>query len=118
MRKKFIELSTKWVYTWPAWVRVFLSVTSAFRFNLALYNLIYHSLVILASALFATGHWQGCFSGLFFAFIPMAEYLYNEWLIAYKGMVIYHNWNPCGFTVIVSVYYIFMGYKVYKERNK
>ena len=118
MRKRFIELSTKWIYTWPAWVRVFLSVTSAFRFNLALYNLIYHSPVILASALFATGHWQGCFSGLFFAFIPMAEYLYNEWLIAYKGMVIYHNWNPWGFTVIVSVYYIFMGYKVYKERNK
>ena len=118
MRKRFIELSTKWVYTWPAWAAVILSVMSAFRFNLALYNLIYYSPVILASVLFVTGRWQGCFSGLFFAFIPMAEYLYNEWLIAYKGIVIYHNWNPWGFTVIVSVYYIIMGRICWKERKE
>ena len=118
MREKFIELSTKWIYTWPAWVRVFLSVTSAFRFNFALYTLVYYSPVILASALFATGHWQGCFAGLLFAFMPMSEYLYNEWLIKYKGMVIYHNWNPWVFTVIVSVYYIFMGRICWKERKE
>lgn len=118
MRKRFIELSTRWVYTWPAWAGIILSVTSAFRFNFMIYSLAYFTPVILASVLFVTGHWQGCFAGIFFAFMPMVEYLYNKWLIAYKGMVIYHNWNPWGFTVIVSVYYIIMGYKVYKERNK
>lgn len=114
MKKKFIEAATKWVYTWPAWTAVILSIATAFRFYGAVGMLLYFSPVILASALFAIGRWQGVFPGIVFGLLPMAEYLYEEYLVSVKGAIIYHRLNPLPFTLAVAAYYIFMGWRVYQ----
>lgn len=117
MIKRFIELSAKWKYTWPAWGVVTIGILGTFPFGHTLYTLLYYSTVIIASAVLAAGRWQGCLFGIFNGFIPMAEYLYNCRLIEYRGMVIYHNRNPWPVTVAFTACYVFMGWLCYKENR-
>ncbi|MBQ8604255.1 MAG: hypothetical protein IJ410_05400 [Oscillospiraceae bacterium] len=116
-KKKLIELSAKWKYTWPAWTVVTIAILGTIPFGPTLLTLFCCTPVVIASFLFAANHWQGSFFGILFAIMPMTEYWYNCWLVEYKDMVIYHNWNPWVFTVMVIVYYIFMGWLCYRENN-
>ena len=111
--KKFLEISTRWVYTWPGWTISLFYILLWVNGSNSPAAILICLPVVLASLLFAIGRWQGCVPGIIFALIPVAEYLYEEYLVRVLGQVIYHRLNPLPFTAAVTAYYLFMAWRVY-----
>ncbi len=111
MKKKVLELSTKWVYTWPAWLHFSVLVLAVLDKNLYLTPLAapLSAITVTASWLLATDKWQGSIVGCLNGIYLIIEYYYK--LHINKKVLI--DSRPLGLLIIV--YYIYMGYRMNRE---
>ena len=119
MKKRFIQLATRWKYTWIMWLFVLFYImllrgNERLIVTGAIWTLFW---VCSSSLLLAAGKWWGSCFGIIWAVGFYIEYHYKLYLIHCKGAVIYHLWNPLPVTVMLVAYYIFMGWICYKDNK-
>lgn len=117
MKKNFIQLITNWKYTWLGWVVTiyFILLWGRFIYGMSVGYIFMAVLVDVAVLLMASGKWWGSIIGVLWSFSFYAKYLYNCYLIHYKGQVIYHNFNTLPITLIFAAYFICMGMICFRE---
>lgn len=113
MKKSFIEIITKWKYTWPAWMVTTVDIIFLTQGVLAEGPAAFLWICTVSAAyLLASGKWWGCFVGSLNGVYAIGEYYYK--LMTHDKIVI--DSRPFG--LIIIVYYLFMGWICWKENKQ
>ena len=109
--RKFIKIITRWKYSFPAWLFTVILVFISLE-KMRIPQLFWLLLpMIIGSLLLAAEKWWGCLVGSIFGVYCIAEYYYKVG----NHELIHLDTRYIG--LIVIVYYLWMGYLVYKERK-